>query len=124
MKEPYTSAEAPRPAGAYSQALRAGDFVFVSGQVPRSPDGSYTRGTIAEETRLTIANLGAIAAATGGGLGDIVKVTAYLADPADLAGFNSQYAQHFPAPPPARTTVVAGLREVRVELDAVLYLPR
>jgi 2-iminobutanoate/2-iminopropanoate deaminase len=114
---------APIPAGYYSQAVRAGDFVYVSGQVPREADGSYTARDVSGETRLTLDNLAAIARAAGGGLDDAVKITAYLTRAEYFAAFNATYAGYFQDPPPARTTVVVGLREVKVELDAVLYLP-
>lgn len=113
---------APRPAGPYSQAVRAGDLLFVSGQVPREPDGSYVPRDVHAETVRTLENLAAVAAAAGAGLAHVVKVTAYLADGADFAEFNRAYADFFPEAPPARTTVVAGLREVKVEMDAVLHL--
>lgn len=113
---------APRPAGPYSQAVRAGDLLFVSGQVPREPDGSYIPRDVHAETVRTLENLAAVAAAAGASLAQCVKVTAYLADGADLAEFNRACADFFRESPPARTTVVAGLREVKVEMDAVLHL--
>lgn len=115
--------DAPRPAGNYSQAIRAGDFLFVSGQVPRSPDGSYTPASVADETRLTLQNLAAIVGAAGCTLADTVKITAYVADGAYVAEFNSAYSEFFTSRPPARTTVTAGLRDVKVELDAIVYVP-
>ncbi len=125
MSEPVaiSTDAAPRPAGAYSQAIRAGDVLYVSGQVPRSPDGTYTPGSVADETRLTLQNLTAIVTAAGGTLADTVKVTAYVADGAYIAEFNAAYTSFFPVRPPARTTITAGLREVKVELDAIVYLP-
>ncbi|WP_245862011.1 RidA family protein [Phycicoccus duodecadis] len=122
MRTTIETGDAPRPAGPYSQAVRAGDFVFVSGQVPRGVDGSYVPGDVASETRLTLRNLAAVARAAGVDLGQAVQVTAYLADGADIAEFNRAYAEFFTDAPPARTTVVAGLRQVKVELDAVLYV--
>lgn len=123
MKAQVTAASAPPPAGPYSHAVRAGDFVFISGQVPRAPDGTYQPATVAEETRLTLLNLSRIAEAANGTLEDAVKITAYLSDGEGFAEFNRGYAEFFTGVPPARTTVVAGLREVKVELDAILYLP-
>ncbi|SES45142.1 Rid family hydrolase [Actinokineospora terrae] len=114
---------APAPAGHYAQAVRAGGFVYVAGQVPRAPDGSYIPGDITTETDLVLRNLAAVAGAAGGGLADVVKVTAYLTRVEDFAEFDAEYARHFGSTRPARTTVVAGLRSVRVEVDAVLYLP-
>ncbi|MBB4919203.1 RidA family protein [Streptosporangium saharense] len=123
MSAPIGTDRAPSPAGHYAQAVRAGDFVYVSGQVPRTPDGGYTPADVAAETRLTLGNLAAIAEAAGGGLGDVVKVTAYLTRQEYFGEFNTAYAEYFGEHRPARTTVVAGLREVKVEVDAVLHLP-
>ncbi|MER7208895.1 MULTISPECIES: RidA family protein [Streptosporangium] len=120
---PVHTERAPSPAGHYAQAVRAGDFVYVSGQVPRAPDGGYTPADVRAETLLTLRNLAEISHAAGGGLGDVVKVTAYLARPEYFGEFNAAYAECFGGHRPARTTVVAGLREVKVEVDAVLHLP-
>ncbi len=122
MRQAIRTADAPVPAGPYSQAIRAGDFLHVSGQVPRLPDGTYEPADVAAETRLTLRNLEVIVNAAGAQLGDAVKITAYLADGSDFAEFNRAYAEFFDETPPARTTVVAGLRQVKVELDAVVYL--
>ncbi|MEU5690785.1 RidA family protein [Actinosynnema sp. NPDC020468] len=113
----------PRPAGHYSPFTRAGDAVYVSGQVPREPDGTYAPADVATETALALRNLAAVVAAAGGGPESVVKVTAYLIDAADFAEFDRAYADHFGAHRPARTTVVVGLRQVKVEVDAVLHLP-
>ena len=122
MRQAVRSSEAPVPAGPYSQAVRAGDFLYVSGQVPRRADGTYEPADVASETRLTLRNLDVIARAAGARLSDTVKITAYLADRGDMEEFNLAYAEFFDETPPARTTVVAGLRQVKVELDAVVYL--
>lgn len=113
---------APVPAGPYSHAVRAGDLVYVSGQVARLSDGSYKAADVASETRLTLRNLEAIALASGGRLAEAVKITVYLARGEYFDEFNRAYAGFFDASPPARTTVVAGLRKVKVEMDAVLYV--
>ena len=123
MSDAVFSAEAPPPAGHYSQAIRAGDFLFVSGQVPRRSDGSYQPSDVASETRQVLDNLAAIAQAAGADLDRAVKITAYLADGGYFAEFNLAYAEYFGSIPPARTTVVAGLRQVKVELDAIIHLP-
>ncbi|GAB3981363.1 RidA family protein [Actinoallomurus acanthiterrae] len=112
------------PAGHYSPAVRAGDFVFISGQGPLDPrTGEVVPGTVAEQTALTLRNLAAVAEAAGGSLADAVKINAYLADIGDFAEFNAAYAAAMPSPPPARTTVATGLLGILVEIDAVLYLP-
>jgi 2-iminobutanoate/2-iminopropanoate deaminase len=116
---------APRGTGAYSQALRAGDLVFVSGQGPLDPETLEVRGaTVAEQTELTLRNLAAIAEAAGGSLRDVVKVSAFLSSIELFAEFNAAYELAFDEPRPARTTTGAELRNILVEIDAVLYLPR
>jgi 2-iminobutanoate/2-iminopropanoate deaminase len=122
MRTAITVPGAPIPAGPYSHAVRVGDLVFVSGQVPRAADGSYAPADVGTETRRTLENLQTIASAAGAELAGAVKITAYLADGSYFDEFNRAYAEFFPADPPARTTVVAGLRQVKVELDAVLYI--
>jgi 2-iminobutanoate/2-iminopropanoate deaminase len=117
--------EAPRGTGAYSQAIRAGDFVFISGQGPLDPATLEVIGTTVEEqTEVTLRNLEAIAHAAGGSLGDVVKVSAFLSSIDLFPGFNATYERVFETlPRPARTTTGAGLRNILVEIDAVLYLP-
>ena len=117
---------APRGTGAYSQAIRAGDFVFISGQGPLDPATLQVAGrTIEAQTEHTLRNLEAVAAAAGGGLDDVVKVSAFLASIDDFPAFNATYERIFSSSPrPARTTTGAELRNILVEIDAVLYLPR
>lgn len=122
MREAIVAPGAPPPAGHYSHAVRAGEFLFVSGQVPRDSAGGYEPADVGTETRLTLTNLAAIATAGGGRLADAVKITVYLADSSHTAAFNAAYSEFFDAAPPARTVVVAGLREVKVELDAIIHL--
>ncbi|MFB3738748.1 MAG: Rid family detoxifying hydrolase [Candidatus Velamenicoccus archaeovorus] len=117
---------APIGTGAYSQAIRAGDFVFISGQGPLDPTTLEVVGsTVEEQTEATLRNLSAIAEAAGGSLDDVVKVSAFLSSIEDFPAFNATYERIFAAEPrPARTTTGAGLRDILVEIDAVLYLPQ
>ncbi len=113
--------QAPAAVGAYSQALAAGPYVFVSGQIPMDAAGNLVAGDIVVQTVQVIANLKAVLAAAGLDLKDVVKTTVYLADLADFKEFNRTYAEFFPQHPPARTTIqAAGLpRGVSVEIDAI-----
>ena len=126
MIEEIRTSAAPRGTGAYSQAIRAGDFLFVSGQGPLDPGSLEVRGeTVEEQTELTLRNLEAIATAAGGTLGDVVKVSAFLSSIDLFPAFNATYERIFSSEPrPARTTTGAELRGILVEIDAILYLPR
>ncbi len=114
-------APAPFKDAPYSQAVRAGDFVFVAGQVGFRPeDSSLVGATIEEQTEQTIANLRAILEAAGSNLDRIVKTTVYLATLDDFQGMNEVYRRHVGDTPPARATVAAGLPTgVLVEIEAI-----
>jgi 2-iminobutanoate/2-iminopropanoate deaminase len=119
--------EAPAPfqGAPYSQAIKAGGFVFVSGQLALRPDHAEIVGdSIGEQTEQVFANLRAILEAAGSGLDRIVKTTVYLADLGDFAGMNEVYARHVGDVPPARATVeVAALPSgAKVEIEAVATL--
>jgi 2-iminobutanoate/2-iminopropanoate deaminase len=116
--------EAPAPfqGAPYSQAIRAGDFVFVSGQLALRPDhGEIVGDSIEEQTEQVFANLRAILEAAGSGLDRLVKTTVYLADLGDFAGMNEVYARHVGEVPPARATIeVSALPSgAKVEIEAV-----
>src|SRR4029453_7459748 len=116
---------APRAIGPYSQAIRAGDLLFVSGQIPIDPaTGTLVEGDIAVQTRRVLDNLAAILAAAGASFEHVVKTTVFLLDMNDLAAMNAVYATYVPTPPPARSTVqVSRLpRDVRVEIDTIARL--
>lgn len=116
-------AASPRPAGAYSAAVRAGNLLFVSGQVPKDPTSGEIRGdTVAEQTRLVFDNVARVLAGAGATLADVVSVTAYLADIDDWAEFNEAYQSVFAPPYPSRTTVGAGLHGFRVEVSVIAVL--
>ena len=107
-----------------SMGMRAGDFIFVSGQVGFGPDGKIIAGGIEAETHQTLDNIGRALALDGAALADVVKVTVWLADLADFAAFNAVYQTCFPQTRPARSTVQAGLLlEARVEIEAIAFAP-
>ncbi len=113
--------QAPAPSGAYSQALSAGPFVFISGQIALDAQGNLVKGDIVVQTCQVIANLKAILAAAGLTLKDVVKTTVYLTDLADFQEMNRAYGEFFAAHPPARSTLqVAGLpRGAAIEIEAI-----
>jgi 2-iminobutanoate/2-iminopropanoate deaminase len=116
---------APQAIGPYSQAISAGGFLFVSGQIPLDPaTGTLVAGDIAVQTRRVVDNLAAILAAAGASFADVVKTTVYLLDMDDFAAMNAVYGAAMPTPPPARSTVqVSRLpRDVRVEIDVVAHV--
>jgi reactive intermediate/imine deaminase len=118
------STAAPAAIGPYSQAIRVGDTVFLSGQIGLDPATGGLRDGTEAQARQVFANLQAVAAAAGGTLDDMVKVTLLLADMADFARVNDIMAGFFTPPYPARATYqVAGLpRGARIEVDGVLVL--
>ena len=120
--ETVATSGAPRAIGPYSQALRAGGFLFTAGQVGFDPTtGELVDGGIAEQTRQVLQNIRAILEAGGSGLAQVVKTTVFLVDMADFAAMNEVYAEVFGTHRPARSTVaVAALpRGARVEIEAV-----
>ena len=120
--ETVATSGAPRAIGPYSQALRAGGFLFTAGQVGFDPTtGELVDGGIAEQTRQVLQNIRAILEAGGSGLAQVVKTTVFLVDMADFAAMNEVYAEAFGTHRPARSTVaVAALpRGARVEIEAV-----
>ncbi|HEX2094788.1 MAG TPA: RidA family protein [Longimicrobiaceae bacterium] len=117
--EPVLPGDTPAPLGNYSPAVRAGDFLYVSGQVPGDPEKD-----VADQTRQVLAKLEGVLRSAGASLDDVVSVNAYLADIGDWAEFNRAYGEVFRPPYPTRTTVGAQLVGVRVEISAVAYLPR
>jgi len=116
---------APKAIGPYSQAIRAGNTVYLSGQIGLDPaTGELVKGGIEAEARRVFQNLKAVAETAGQGLPQVVRLTVYLADLADFAKLNEIMAEYFHAPYPARATVgVASLpRNARVEVDAVMVV--
>ncbi len=122
MREAVATRNAPQAIGPYSQAIKAGGMVFVSGQIPIDPaDGNLAGAGIGEQTERVLRNLAAILAAAGSGMDKVVKTTVFLKSMGDFAAMNEVYAKAFPAPPPARATVeVARLpKDVLVEIDVI-----
>jgi 2-iminobutanoate/2-iminopropanoate deaminase len=121
-KQQITTTSGAAPAGAYSQGIRAGDFVYVSGQGPLDPaTGEVVGATIEEQVTRTLENVRAVLDAAGATMADVVKATVHLSDIDDFAAFNAVYAQHFPDPKPTRTTVESVLPGIMVEIDVVAY---
>jgi 2-iminobutanoate/2-iminopropanoate deaminase len=113
----------PVPVGAYSPAVRAGPFVFVSGQIPRDPEtGELIGDDIESQTRQVIANVKRALEAAGASLSDVVSVIVYLADVDDWGRFNTAYKDLMPKPYPTRTALGANLRGIMVEISAVAYV--
>jgi 2-iminobutanoate/2-iminopropanoate deaminase len=115
------NAPAPFQGAPYSQAIRTGDYVFVSGQIGLKPDHGELTGSIEEQTEQIFANLAAILAESGTGLDRLVKTTVFLADFDDFAAMNEVYARHVGDSPPARSTVeVSALPSgAKVEIEAI-----
>ena len=122
-RQPITTDQAPAAIGPYSQAVRSGRQVFLSGQIPLDPaTGQLVAGDIAAQTRRVFDNIKAVCAAAGGSVDDIVRVGIYLTDLGDFAAVNAVMAEVFSAPYPARSTIqVSALpRGAHVEIDAIL----
>ena len=120
---PIATDQAPAAIGPYSQAVRRGGFLFLSGQIPLDPaTGQLVEGDITAQTRRVFDNLRAVVAAAGGTFDDIVRVGIYVTDLGDFAAVNAVMAEYFREPYPARSTIgVASLpRGAQVEVDLVL----
>jgi 2-iminobutanoate/2-iminopropanoate deaminase len=115
------TSHAPDPAGPYSRGIRTGNLVFLAGQGPNRPDGTWPDGFPAQAEQ-ALQNLQAVARAAGGELSNAVRVGAYLRDMANFVAWNEAYARYFSEPYPARTTIQSDL-PFEVEIDAVLELP-
>ena len=107
-----------------SPAVRAGDFVYISGQVPVGADGVVVKGGITEQTVQVMENVKAALALAGCTLEDVVKTTVWVEDARDFGPFNAVYGKYFPKDPPARTTVESRLMiDIKIEVEAVAYKP-
>ena len=122
MKHPISSPDAPKAIGPYSQAIRTGQLLFASGQIPTDPaTGAIVEGDVGAQTRRVFDNLGAVLKAANLSFADVVKTTVFLADMNDFAAMNEVYGKYFAEPYPARATVqVARLpKDARVEIDLI-----
>ena len=125
MREAVRTDKAPAAIGPYSQAVRLGNLLFCSGQIPLDPaTGQLVTGDIAAQTRQVFANLGAVLAAAGASFDQVARTTVYLADMTDFAAMNDVYGTFFRDPAPARSTIqAAGLpKNARVEIDVIAVL--
>ncbi len=122
-KQQISSAKSAQPVGPYSQGLRAGDFIFVSGQGPLDPvTGKVVGETIEEQTSQVLENIKGILEAGGATMADVVKSTVHLSDLEHFRRFNSVYVEFFPDPKPTRTTVGSRLLGILVEIDVIAYV--
>jgi len=114
------------PRGPYTPAVRAGDFIFLSGQVPIDPaTDKISPGDIKHETRLALSNMKRLLEGIGASLADVVKVGVFLADGAEFARMNEVYVEFFGESKPARTTVVCSfMADIRIEIDCIAYSPK
>lgn len=120
-RQVISTSNAPAAIGPYSQAVQAGDLLFISGQLGLDPQSGQLHDGVEAQTRQVLQNLTAVLQAAGSGVDRVVKTTIFLADMADFAAVNTIYAETFASAPPARSTVqVAALpRAARVEIEAV-----
>lgn len=126
MIERLTPPGMPTPRGPYSPVVRAGDFIFLSGQVPADPaTDKMSPGDIKHETRLALSNMKRLLEGVGASMADVVKVGVFLADGDEFAQMNEVYIEFFGDSKPARTTVVCRfMSDIRIEIDCVAYRPR
>jgi 2-iminobutanoate/2-iminopropanoate deaminase len=122
-KRAVSTGNAAPAGGPYSQAVVAGDTVYLAGAVPALPDGTRVTGSFEEQAHAAFRNLAAVAEAAGGSLAQAVRVGVYLRDFGDFPAMNEIYAQYFTGDsPPVRTTIPVALQGMDIEVDAVLYL--
>ena len=125
MREIIATDQAPRAIGPYSQAIRAGNLLFCSGQIPIDPTtGEFVSGGVAEQTEQVMRNLSAVLSAGQSSLRQVVKTTVFLADMDDFTAMNEVYGRFFGENPPARATVQAARlpRDARVEIEAIAII--
>jgi 2-iminobutanoate/2-iminopropanoate deaminase len=126
VRQAIAAPDAPAAIGPYSPAIRVGNLLFVSGQIPLDPaTGTIVSGDIAAQTEQVMRNLAALLRASGAGFEHVVRTTVFLTDLSEFAAMNQCYGRFVGDPPPARATVqVSRLpRDVKVEIDAIAVLP-
>jgi 2-iminobutanoate/2-iminopropanoate deaminase len=124
-KQIIHTTDAPQAIGPYSQAVRVGQLVFLSGQIPLDPaSGNIVEGDITVQTRRVMENLGAVLRAAGASFSDVVKTTIFLADLGHFSKMNEVYGGYFTSEPPARATVQVGAlpRGVLIEIDMIAHI--
>ena len=126
QREPITAPDAPAAVGPYAHAVRSGDLLFCSGQIPLDPrTGELVAGSVADQTGRCLENLAAVCHAAGATLGDAIRLTVYTTDMTAFTAINEVYESFFESDPPARVAIgVAALpRGAKVEIDAVVAVP-
>lgn len=125
MRQAFSAPDAPAAIGPYSPGIRAGNLLFLSGQIPLRADGTLVDGDIVAQTEQVMRNIAALLRAGGADFSHVVRTTVYLADMGEFTAMNEVYGRFVAAPPPARSTVqVARLpRDARVEIDVIAQLP-
>ena len=122
MKEIIQTDNAPKPIGPYSQAIRAGNFIFLSGQIPIDPKtGELVKGDIRQQTQQVLENIRGVLESQGLGMQDMVKANIFLRDMGNFNQMNEVYATYFSSNPPARSTVEVGKlpRNADIEIEAI-----
>lgn len=124
MKKAFVTDQAPKPVGPYSQAVQAGSFLFLAGQVPLTPENKMNEGDIEEQARQVLNNLKAVLTKAGATMDQVVKTTIFLKDLSDFDTVNRVYAEYFTEPYPARSTVeVSKLpKGARLEIDVIAFV--
>ncbi len=127
MIERISPPGAPAPRGPYSPAVRAGDCIYVSGQVPIDPiSGQVISGDVQKETRQVLTNIKSILEGCGASMADVVRCAVYLIDAGDFKAMNEVYAEFFGDAKPSRTTIIVAalpLKDAKVEIDAIAHKP-
>ena len=123
-KEAIKTPNAPAAVGPYSQGIKANDLIFVSGQLPMTPDGKLVTDDIAAATKRSLQNVSAVLAAAGASMRDVVKVTVFLADMADFGAMNEVYKEFFTEPYPARAAVAVKTlpKGAPLEIEAIAHV--